>query len=147
MKVKKGATGEMKVKKGATGEMKVKKGATGEIKVIAGEIDEIDSQIALANRSKAWRWCCGFRNGADTPLGVTAYILEMSSLGKGSLMRVEQAATLIEAKKPTVTAVRRNSQEMTENIMAKALKNRILKRNFNERINGRVSNVEIGGEG
>ena len=82
-----------------------------------------------------------------TPLGVTAYILEISSLGKGALMRDEQAATLTEAKKPTVTAVRRNSQEMTENIMANALKNRILKRKFNERINGRVSNVEIGGEG
>ncbi len=82
-----------------------------------------------------------------TPLGVTAYILEISSLGKGALMRDEQAATLTEAKKPTVTAVRRNSQDMTENTMAKALKNRNLKRKFNKRINGRVTNTEIGDEG
>jgi hypothetical protein len=46
-----------------------------------------------------------------------------------------------------VTAVRRNSQDMTENTMAKALKNRNLKRKFNKRINGRVTNTEIGDEG
>jgi hypothetical protein len=60
-------------------------------------------------------------------LGVSAKMLVMSLLGRGSLMRKEQAPTLRAAKKPTATVARRQSHARTEKMTTKALKKRNLK--------------------